>query len=220
MKPRISDCEPRKYNLQVMNTAGANAERGLGVGDEYRAQISDADVSVLRSMIGNRFYTVYAPCLQVAGAHLTAPSFSIPVFDKITGNWSHRYVVIRCEWSETPVALSDYWQMYVSCESDPHGIEVNSTGAIVAPCTIKYFQATPISKIEIYEFRWSAGLKNGQETVVYDQAIRFEQENGKAFCIACQLDGPGVATEVHISEDEETIRQFLEGAHLRMRVEV
>jgi hypothetical protein len=183
---------------------------------DYFAQASDAGLSVLRSMIGNCFHSIYAPCLQVAGAHLTAPSFSIPVFDRITGHWSNRYVVIRCNWSETPLTLTDYWQMLVSCEAKPDRIDVDSTGAIVAPCTIKYFQATPIRKIEVYEFKRSPGLDQGRETVRYDQGIRFEQESGKAFCIACQLDGPGIATEVHISEDDATISQFLEGSRLRV----
>ena len=183
---------------------------------EYSAQISEAGLQVLRSMIGNRFHSIYAPCLQVASAHLTAPSFSILVFDKITRNWSNQYVVIRSNRYESPVTLTDYWQMLVSCEDKPDQIDVDSTGAVVAPCTIKYYQATPVTKIEIYEFEWSDELNQVRETVRYDQAIRFEQESGKAFCIACQLNGPGIATEVHISEDEATIGQFLEGSRLRV----
>jgi hypothetical protein len=184
-------------------------------GTDYSARVSEAGLSVLQSMIGNSFHTIYAPCLQVAGAHLTAPSLSIPVFDKVNGHWSHRYVVIQCNWSETPLTLTDYWQMLVSCEDRPDRIDVDPTGAIVAPCTIKYFQSTPISKIEVYEFEWSPELDQGREAVRYDQGIRFEQENGKAFCVACQLDGPGIATDVHISDDA-TIRQFLEGSRLRV----
>jgi hypothetical protein len=167
-------------------------------------------------MIGNSFHSIYAPCLQVAGGHLTAPSLSIPVFDRITGNWSNRYVIIQCNWSETPLTLTDYWQMFVSCEDKPDRIDVDSTGATVAPCMIKHFQATPVSKIEVYEFEWSPGLDQVRETVRYDQAIRFEQESGKAFCIACQLDGPGIATDVHISGDDATISQFLDGSRLRV----
>jgi hypothetical protein len=58
-------------------------------GTDYSARVSEAGLSVLQSMIGNSFHTIYAPCLQVAGAHLTAPSLSIPVFDKVNGHWSH-----------------------------------------------------------------------------------------------------------------------------------
>jgi hypothetical protein len=67
-------------------------------GSEFTAHISESGISVLRSMIGNRFHSIFAPCLQVAGAHFTAPSLSILVFDKITRDWSNRYVVIRCNW--------------------------------------------------------------------------------------------------------------------------
>jgi hypothetical protein len=185
---------------------------------EYSAQISKTGLSVLQSMIGNRFYSIHAPCLQVAGSHLTAPSFSIPVFDRITGNWSRQYIVIQCDWSETPLTLTDYWRMLVSCDDKPDRIGVDSTGAIIAPCTIKYFRATPICKIDVYEFECSPEFDQGRETVKYDKGIRFETESGKAFCIACQVNGPGILTEVSISEDDATISQFLEGSRLRVRL--
>ena len=195
-----------------------NMQESSGFGDTntvYSDHLSEGGLSVLRDMIGNRFYRVYAPCLQVAGAHLTAPSFSIPVFDRITGYWSNRYVVIQCNWFETPLTFTDYWHIHVSSEDKPDRIPVNFTGAIVAPCTINYFQVTPISGIEIYEVELSFGLDPARETVRYDNALRFVQESGKAFCIACQLNGPGIATDVHISDDDATIAQFLEGSQLR-----
>jgi hypothetical protein len=180
---------------------------------EYSVRISDDGLSVLRSMIGNRFHTIYAPCLNVAGADLAAPSLSILVFDRVTGNWRNEYIVIRCNWHETPLMLNDYWQILVSREDKPNQIDVNSTGAVVAPCTINYYQATPITKIEVYEFEW---VDQGQESIRYDNAIRFEQGNGQAFCVACQLNGPGIATDVHISEDPVVISQFLAGSRLRL----
>lgn len=185
---------------------------------DYSAQISEAGLSVLQSMIGNSFFSIYAPCLQVAGSHLTAPSLSIPVFDRVTGNWSRQYIVIQCNWSETPLTFTDYWQMLVSRGEKPDRIDVDPTGAIIAPCTIKYFRATPICKIDVYEFERSIEVDRGRETVKYDQGIRFETESGKTFCIACLLNGPGIATEVSISEDDETIGRFLEGSRLRVRL--
>ena len=180
--------------------------------NQYSAQISEEGLSVLLGTLGYGVYTIYSPCLQVAGMHLTSPSFSVPIFNKETGHFSHQYLVVRCLWSETPLLLTDYWQLLVSLEDKPDGIDVNPTGAVVAPCTIKYFQATPIVKIDIYEYEW----QSDSEAVTYDNAIRFEQESGSAFCIACQLNGPGIATEVHISEDEVTIQEFLDGSHIRL----
>jgi hypothetical protein len=204
-----------------MNSRGKTGEEADHTEDRmaaslYEAHITVESLSVLQAMLGNRFHHIYAPCLQVAGAHQAAPSFSIPIFDKITGNWSHQYVVIRCSWAETPLCFSDYWQLVVSIEDRPNGIDVDPQGALIAPCTIRYFQAAPVSKIEIFEFRISEGSRQEKETVRFDRAIRFLQENGRAFCIACQLDGPGIATDVHISDDEHMISEFLAGSELRL----
>jgi hypothetical protein len=201
--------------MDLMNPE-SSSERSLTRDIGYSAPISEAGLSVLQSTIGNSFFTIHAPCLQVAGSHLTAPSFSIPVFDKVRGNWSKQYVVIKCTWSETPLSFTDYWQMLVSASEKPDHIEVDPTGAIIAPCTIRYFRATPICKIDVYEFECAVEVDGERELVKYDQGIRFETESGTAFCIACLLNGPGIATEVSISEDYTTICKFLEGSHLRV----
>ena len=196
-----------------MNLPGSE---GMKLQGYDSAQIPEAGVEALRGLIGSQPYRVYAPCLQVAGPHLTAPSFSIPVSGEKAGEWTHKYVVIRCEWSETPRTLTDFWRILVSFEDKPNGIGVDLTGAVIAPCTINLYNAKPISKIEVYEFQLKSGEGMDLESVKYDRAIRFEQEGGKPFCVACQLDGPGIATEVHFSEDEATVREFLEGSQLRV----
>lgn len=193
-----------------------NPKNSESKGGVYAAQISEDGLLILRGLIGRQIFRVLAPCLQAAGAHFAAPSLSIPFSDEVAGKWSHRYVNIRCEWSETPLTLTDYWDILITCENRPTGIDVDSRGAVVAPCTINFYMATPIKKIELYEFLWPVEPGDCTEAVRYDQAIRFEREDGTAICVACQLDGPGIATEVHISEDEVTIREFLEGSNLRV----
>jgi hypothetical protein len=200
------------YSMIAKNNSGGPDTRS-GV---FSAQISEDGLLILRGLIGRQLYRVLAPCLQVAGAHFTAPSFSIHFSDEIGGKWFHKYVNIRCEWSETPLTFTDYWEILISSDNKPSGIDVDSSGAIVAPCTICFYKAKPIKKIEIYEFQWSDGEGDDLEAVTYDKAIRFQHEDGTAFCIACQLNGPGDATEVHISEDETTVRQFLEDSRLRV----
>lgn len=195
-----------------------NSEDPKTEGSSYSAQISEDGLLILQGLIGRQLSRVLAPCLQVTLAHFTAPSFAIHISDEFAGKWTHKYVNISCDWSETPLTLTDYWRILIFCEDKPAGIDVDSTGAIVAPCTIYFYKAMPIKKIEVYEFGWSAGQGADAETVKYDQAIRFESEEGKAFCIATQLDGPGIATEVHISEDATTIGEFLEGSQLRVRI--
>jgi hypothetical protein len=169
-------------------------------------------------LIGRSIFFVYASCLQVGGQDFTAPSFSIPISDEIERKWSHRYAVVRCKWHETPRTLTDYWQILVSDEAKPEGIEVDAGGAIVAPCTIHFWRSTPVQSIEILSSTWAAGEGDDVEEVEFDQALRFRLEDGKAFCIACRLDGPGVATEIHISEDEKTIESYLERSTCRLTI--
>jgi hypothetical protein len=195
---------------------GHNSEDPKTQCRNYSAQISEDGLLILQGLIGRQLHRVLAPCLQVAGMHFTAPSFSIQFSDEIAGKWFHNYANIRCEWSETPLTHTDFWSILVSCEDKPFGIDVASNGATMAPCTVSFYNAKPIRKIEVYEHRWSDERGGEVEAVRYDQAIRFEQEGGAPFCIACQLNGPGIATELHISESESTVSEFLEGSRLRV----
>ncbi len=68
----------------------------------YSAHCSELSVSVLRELIGRTVFEIYAPNLQIAGPHLTAPSLSIPLRDQIGEGWVHSLVIIRCDWFETP----------------------------------------------------------------------------------------------------------------------
>jgi hypothetical protein len=182
----------------------------------YTTQLSNSSLTAVKQLLGRTVVSIYAPCLQVAAQDFTAPSFSIPISDEIGGKWLHRYIIIRCEWYETPVTWTDYWQILVADELKPHGIEDDPQKGIVAPCTIKFYKAKPVNKIGIYSSARSAGEGNDFEEVEFDQAIRFWCEDGKSFCISCRINGPGIATEVHISEDEQTIEGFLKDSKSRL----
>jgi hypothetical protein len=181
----------------------------------YTRQISDEALLALRNLIGKTVGRIYASCLQVAGAHYTAPSFSIPVTTQTDSGWDHRFTVIRCDWFETPKLLNDYWKIHVIEQEKPDGIETNSTGAIVAPCTVSFWHASPITRIDIHSFQWIVEGEDSEESVLYDNAICFRTSSEKSFCVACQLNGPGIATEVHLSGDAETIQEFLTDSTLR-----
>jgi hypothetical protein len=199
------------------NAFGVNDD-GLARQRDYSAQLSEISLSALKRLVGVTVDRIYASSLQVSGDHLTAPSFSIPISTHVRKQWVHRYVVIRGEWFETPHTLTDYWQMSASLTEERGNVQARFEDSPLAPCTIKYLYAEPIQRIEIYEQKWSAGENLHLETVRYDQAIRFYLESGKSFCIACQLDGPGIATEVNISDNEASIASFLKGSSLRMMV--
>lgn len=186
---------------------------------EYSRQLSPVSLLALRDLVGRIIHRVYSPCLQVHHRHLTSPSLSIPISEESAEGWAHRYVAFKCEWFETPEDSIDYWQLIVSSDETPDGIEYSSSRGLIAPCTIQTNgHNSPIQAVEIYTFSWPAAQQENGENVVYDRAIRFERKDGGSFCISCQLDGPGIATEIHFSDDEETISDLLKGATVRLRI--
>ena len=174
--------------------------------------LDGTSVAVLRSLIGSTSYRILAPCLQVAGQHFTSPSLSIE-----TGLKS--YIAISCEWFETPFSRDDYWRIVISETNTPNGIEVRSDGALVAPCTINFYRAEPISSIELHASRWDWSDDGDEEHVEYDSALLFHMSGRRLFCIWCQLNGPGIATEVHFTEDRELISEVLKGTQFRLRLD-
>ena len=144
----------------------------------------------------------------------------MPLPDEIDGTWSHRFVNVSCQWFETPRFLNDYCRLVVTSDNKPNGIEVDASNATVEPCTVHFYSnVSPISIIEVYELELPLSDTPDEETVLYDKAICLRCEIGIRLCIAWQLDGPGIATDVHFSEDEKTISDFLEGTRLRLSID-
>jgi hypothetical protein len=118
----------------------------------YSLQLSEASLFVLHGLVGRAVSYVYAPCLQVDKRHLTAQSISIPTSDQTKDGWVHRYVIVRCEWFETPETRTDYWQLFVDNEDKPSGIEFSESKGIVAPCTINFYgYSSPILKVRFID---------------------------------------------------------------------
>jgi hypothetical protein len=173
--------------------------------------LSEHSLGLLRDLLNSSLHTIHAPCLQVAKHHFTSPSLSFLIGPR-------EWLTLSCEWLETPRTYNDYWRLIVSRENWPAGIEMDATGAILAPCTIHFYESPRITGIEVYTKQWDSENETGGERVAYDSFLRFIREGGREFCVGCQLNGPGIATEVHFSEDEETIRDFLLDAELRIEL--
>jgi hypothetical protein len=175
-------------------------------------QLDARSITALSSLIGSTPYRILTPCLQVAGQHYTSPSLSLE-----TG--SKDYIAISCEWFETPYSRADYWRIVISETNAPTSIEVRSDGALVAPCTINLYGAELISSIEIHSSRWDWSDKGDREHVEYDSALVFRMSGEPRFCIWCQLNGPGIATEVHYTENRELIDEILRYIQVRIRLD-
>ena len=171
--------------------------------------LSEDSVSALRQLLGKTIHTLFAPNLDAAGGHLAAWTLSMQLSKGSFMNFS-------CEWSETPHFLNDSWQITVAEGHDPLKIQINDTGSLMAPCTISMYEAKPIKRIDIFAHTNSADDEGPEEIVNYDQAILFTRDGDTGFCIGCMLNGPGIATHLHFSEDSEVIRTMVDGASIRL----
>jgi hypothetical protein len=81
------------------------------------------------------------------------------------------------------------------------------------------YSAQPIRKIEIFEYRYAPDDEGPEESVHYDQAILFDCAEERTFCIACLLNGPGIAHDLHFSEDTGVIHEMLNGSTVRLVLE-
>ena len=171
--------------------------------------LSTESISALRQLLGKTIHTIWAPNLDAAGAHLAAWTLSM-----LLGQGS--FMNFTCQWHETPYYLNDSWQITVTEDSDPINIAKDSTGAFLGVCNISMFFAKPIEKIDIFAYTNSADNEGPEETVNYDQAILFSCEGEKAFCIGCMLNGPGIATYLHFSEDRSAIQTIVERSTIRL----
>ncbi len=181
------------------------------------AQIAQSSIPALTALIGRQVHRVYAPSLDVAGTHVAAPSFSITISDQIGDAWMHRFVNVEATWFETPRFLNDYWELLPSVDQVPTGITINAENAMVSPCSVSFHEngASMIARIEIYTLSVS-DVEDDSESVRYDRALLFVRENSSSFCVACQLNGPGIAEFVRLSEDPKVIQDFLENCVLRL----
>ncbi len=180
----------------------------------YEARVSQDTISALKTLIGRQVHTIYAPVLAVAGAHLAAPSFAISISEQILGRWVHRFLNLKAVWSETPRFMNDLWELQAFEGATPLGISTNAENAMVSPCSIHFYEngGSEVTTIRVYTLS-APELADASESVVYDKVIQFVRANGSSFCIACQLDGPGIAEDVHLTEDPVLIGTFVEGCH-------
>jgi len=174
-------------------------------------QLDDESHRSLLKMIGVKPWRILSPCIQLADMHVTSPSLSIECGPRA-------YSAITCTWFESPHTFTDYWRISIAETTKPLGIEMNSDGALVAPCAINLYNALPISSIEVYSSCWEWSDNDAAERVEWDSALLFDMQQDRRFCIWCQLDGPGIATEVSYTEKQELIEDVLKNASLRTRI--
>jgi hypothetical protein len=183
-------------------------------------EISQSTLDALRVLIGRQIHTFYAPVLAVAGTHVSAPSFSVSISDQAGDQWIHRFLNFKSSWSETPRFLNDYWELQAFENDAPLGISQNSEKAMMAPCSVSFYEngSSAVTSIKVYTFS-VLDIEDENESVTYDKVIQLCRDNGSSICLACQLNGPGIAEDVHLSEDPLVIQSFLDGCQLRFELQ-
>ena len=183
----------------------------------HESRVSEGTIQALKTLIGCQVHRVYAPILDVAGTHVAAQSFAILISGQIGNRWSHRFLNLKAIWSETPRLMIDYWELQAFEDQRPLGISVNAENAMLSPCSIHFYEngGSEVTKIQVYTLS-SPDPEDLDESVVYDKVIDFVRANGTSFCIACQLNGPGIANDVHLTEDPAVRQEFLEDCQLRL----
>jgi hypothetical protein len=171
--------------------------------------LSSNSISALRTLLGKSIHTLWAPNLDAAGAHLASWTLSM-----LLGQGS--FMNFSCEWHETPKFLNDSWLITVREDSGPLNITRDDTGSFHGVCTINMYFAMPIKRIDIFAYTNSGDDQGSEEVVNYDQAILFTCEGERAFCIGCMLNGPGIATYLHFSEDQTVIQTIVEHSTIRL----
>ncbi len=176
---------------------------------EASCHISAASEEALRMLLGRSIHTIYSPNLDVGGGLAAGWKFAI-----LLGK--DEFLNLEFEWSETPHFLLDSWKIAATLSAKPIGVQVRDDGALVAPCTIKLYGATPIRRVEVIHFKDSATGGGVFESTSFDGALVFHCDGGRRFAIGCMLNGPGLATYLQFSETEDGIARLLEQGTMRL----
>lgn len=179
---------------------------------EYRSTLSDTSIANLRLILGHTVHSLSSPNLDAAGPELASWALSI---------WMEkgRYITFECEWRETPVFMLDFWTIHVAENSHPLRIKTDESGALISPCSISIYNATPVEAIDVYRFSDSHEDKGISEAVEYDGALVFRCQNEKQFAIFCSLHGPGLAEYLRFTESPEVIARVLATEVLRLTLQ-
>jgi hypothetical protein len=183
----------------------------------HGSEISEDTFSALKALVGRHVYTVYAPVLAVAGTHVAAPSFAISLSDQVGDQWVHSFLNLKATWSETPRFLNDSWELQAFEARSPLGIEVNAENAMMSPCSVHFYEngGSEVINIRVYSLSL-LDQDDPSESVVFDKALELMRANGTSFCIACQLNGPGIAEDVHLTEDPVVIKTLTDACQIRL----
>lgn len=174
---------------------------------EYKAHLPDSQLEILRCLLGKIIFDIWSPALELHRQIISADNLSLALKGKSD------FINVRNEWLETNEG-EHYWRLSFEQSDKPEGLSYERhgrTGFLAfdfrASC-IRLNKMSPIENVKVFE----ANEKNDDETISYDQAVLFRQQNGEQFCITAQQS---IADRLDFSQNETDIELLLQDCSLR-----
>lgn len=178
---------------------------------EVTQHLDESSEEALRTIIGKLNVGFYFPdaLIRVAGEGLEVSSISIP-----TGK--DNFVVITCEWGDTPEDYLDIYYLQVAVDDKPRDIVASrgenspSGWGFDHVSMLQTYDWTIIEKISIYQL-FTAGA---YESVRCDRAILFKYEKGEILVST----GGTLPGQFEINYRPDVIEQILATFELRKEI--
>ncbi len=173
---------------------------------EFCERLDEESIDALSLLLGSKIQVLWSPSCEIeAGSSvITVESISIPVKRDIGQNG---FVIVRNDWSDTPVKALDYYFLSVRVDSVPRLIAYSPRK--LDHLSLHLGAEAQVTKIEILEDSETAE----QESVRYDAGLVITRCDGLRFAIVRQNS---ILGWLQIAHTESEIAQLT--ADLTVRV--
>jgi len=174
---------------------------------EYIQLLSEAELQLLRRVLGCRVPVLYTRAIEVQRRVVVATNFSMHLGE-------NEYCVIESDWNDTPNEYLDYHSIHVELRDWPKRIARvrDDEGRIMLgePSTIHLPIPTPaIVSVAVHESRQALG----SERVHYDHALVFTCVDGYRFSLAAHQSIRG---GLEFSDDSRSIEELARKYRVRI----
>ncbi len=175
----------------------------------FQEQNTEEKLQELVGIIGRTIQQLFLPeiSIDVPQKSIKFFSCSIPI--------EENYLIIQNDWNDTPKEYLDYYNLKILLSATSKDLKIEKYGDTEAfsypTSTISLGAASPISKIEIYQYE-----ENGDdESVLYDRAIIISRDD--SLQILFTVDD-NIAGQVEFSSNDKLISEVREDLRCRAQI--
>ena len=175
----------------------------------FQEQNSEENLQQLTGVIGRTIQQLFLPeiSIDVSQKSIQFSSCSIPI--------EGTYLIIQNDWNDTPKEYLDYYHLKIFVSTAPKDLKIEKKKGMKAfsypTSTISLGVASPISKIEIYQYEEDGD----DESVLYDRAIIVSRDDDLQ--ILFTVDDT-IAGQVEFSSDDNLISEVRNKLSLRVLI--